>query len=143
MDLKISRRFIINTGAMLFSLLGLTVVTVLASGSFDGPLVAAATAISLLLTSLLLWSVHKYQHTRISDTGVEQPAISGLLRVQWRDVSGVSLYRGAFILDCPGGKLMIYPRAYEQPEQVSDYVVARLKRVFEDRQPDAPDSSPG
>ena len=133
MKLKLARRFLVSMGMMLASLAGILVVASLSGLDFSGPIAIVGTLASLACASGLLWSIRKYQVTELSEAGVSQLTLNGRIFVPWNDVSEVTMYSGAFILVSPQGKAMIYPKAYEQPEDVSEYVVTHMRKVMQER----------
>lgn len=133
MNPKLSRRFIINNGLLLGSMMLLTVVVVSAGTDFTGPIAAFGTVACTLSAFGLLWSAHKYQSTRLSEIGVEQATLKGRIFVRWTDMDEVRMYAKAFLLEGKQGTVLVNPKAYEDPEAVSEYVVTRLRKVMQDR----------
>ena len=133
MPLKLSKRFLFNTAVMLVSLVGLTLFAFMSDVGFTGPIAAAGTLACAGCSFGLLWSAHKYQNTRLSDAGVEQATMKGQLFLRWEDIQQVRMYSKSFLLENPRGTVVVYPRAYERPEDVSEYVVTRLRKVMQDR----------
>lgn len=133
MPLKLSRRYLFNNGLLLVSMVGLTLFAVLADTGFTGPIASAGLLACAACSFGLLWSGHKYQSTRLSDEGVQQATLGGLLFLRWDAVEEVRMYAGAFILESGRGKVLVYPKAYENPEAVSEFVVDHLRRVMQER----------
>ena len=133
MLLKLSKRFLFNTGVLLLSLVVLTLFAFMSDSGFTGPIAAAGILGCAACAFGLLWSAHKYQNTRLSDAGVEQATMKGWLVLRWEDIREVRMYSKAFLLESPRGTVLVYPRAYEQPDDVSEYVVTRLRKVMEER----------
>lgn len=131
--LKLSRRYLINNGVLLASMVGLTLFAVLADTGFTGPIAIWGLLACAACSFGLLWSGHKYRTTRISEQGVEQATLQGKLFLPWDAVREVRMYAGAFILESPRGKVLVYPKAYEAPEDISDFVIGHLRRVMQDR----------
>ena len=133
MKLKLSRRFLINNAMMLVPLVGVTGWAVLADTSFYGPIATIGSLGCAACAFGLLWSAHKYESTRLSETGVEQASMKGKVFVAWADVKEVRMYSKAFILESARGTVLVYPKAYEVPEDVSEYVVTHLRKVMQDK----------
>lgn len=133
MQLKLSRRYLVNNGILLASMLGLTLFAVLADVGFTGPIATVGLLGCAACSFGLLWSTHKYQSTRVSEAGVEQAGLQGKIFVPWAEVEEVRMYAGAFILESARGKVLIYPRAYEQPEDLSEFVVNHMRKVMQER----------
>jgi len=133
MKLILARRFLLSMGAMLVSLVGILLVALLSGLDISSPIAIVGTLLSLGCAAGVAWSVRKYQITELSEAGVSQITLNGLIFVPWDDVSEVTMYSGAFILIAPQGKAMVYPKAYENPEAVSEYVVTHMRRVMEAR----------
>jgi len=133
MKLILARRFLLSMGAMLVSLVGILLIALLSGLDISSPIAIVGTLLSLGCAAGVAWSVRKYQITELSEAGVSQITLNGLIFVPWDDVSEVTMYSGAFILIAPQGKAMVYPKAYENPEAVSEYVVTHMRRVMEAR----------
>lgn len=133
MPLKLSTRFLFNTGLLLLSLVGLTVLAFMSETGFTGPIASAGILACAGCAFGLLWSAHKYQNTRLSDAGVEQVTMKGQLFLRWEDIQQVRMYSKSFLLESPRGTVLVYPKAYERPQEVSEYVVTRLRKVMQDR----------
>jgi hypothetical protein len=133
MELKLSRRFLINNAMMLVPLVGVTGFGVLADTGFYGPIATMGTLGCAACAFGLLWSAHKYESTRLSEAGVEQATMKGRVFVRWTEVKEMRMYSKAFILESPGGTVLVYPKAYNDPEDVSEYVVTRMRKVMQER----------
>ncbi len=133
MPLKLSRRYLFSNGLLLVCMVALTLFAVFADTGFTGPIATAGLLACAACSFGLLWSTHKYQSTRLSDAGVEQATLQGRTFFAWSDVKEVRMYAGAFILESPKGKVLVYPKAYENPEDVSEYVVTRMRKVLQER----------
>ena len=133
MKLKLSKRYLFNNGLLLVSMVSLTLFAVFADTGITGGIAIAGLLACAACSFGLLWSAHKYQSTRLSDAGVEQATMQGRAFLAWTDVMEVRMYAGAFILESPKGKVLVYPKAYEHPEDVSEYVVTRMRKVLQER----------
>jgi hypothetical protein len=133
MPLKLSKRYLFNNGLLLLSMVSLTLFAVFADTGITGGIAIAGLLACAACSFGLLWSAHKYQSTRLSDAGVEQATMQGRAFLAWTDVQEVRMYAGAFILESPKGKVLVYPKAYENPEDVSEYVVTRMRKVLQER----------
>lgn len=133
MKLILARRFLINMGMILASLVGILVVALFSGLDVSSPIAIVGTLLSLACAVALGWSIRKYQLTELSEAGVSQITLNGNIFVPWDDVAEVTMYSGAFILIAAQGKAMVYPKAYENPEDVSEYVVTRMRRVMQAR----------
>jgi len=133
MKLTLANRFLLSMGAMFASLVGILLVALLSGLDVSSPIAIVGILLSLACAAGLAWSVRKYQITELSETGVSQITMNGRIFVPWDDVTEVTMYSGAFLLIAPKGKAMVYPKAYENPEAVSEYVVSHMRRVMEAR----------
>ncbi len=133
MKLILARRYLINMGMILVSLVGILAVAFFSGLDVSSPIAIVGTLLSLASALALSWSIRKYQITELSEEGASQLTLNGIVFVPWNDVSEVSMYSGAFILIAPQGKVMIYPKAYEKPEDVSEYVVSHMREVMRAR----------
>jgi hypothetical protein len=133
MKLTLARRFLLTMGAMLTSLVGILLIAFLSGLDFSSPIAISGTLLSLACAAVMVWSVRKYQFTELSEAGVSQITLNGRIFVPWDDVTEVTMYSGAFLLIAPQGKAMVYPKAYENPGAVSEYVVTHMRRVMEAR----------
>jgi hypothetical protein len=133
MKLSLARRYLLNMGMILASLVGVLLVAFFSGLDVSSPIAIVGTLLSLACAVALAWSIRKYQVTELSDEGASQLTLNGIVFVPWNDVSEVNMYSGAFILIAPQGKIIIYPKAYEQPEDVSDCVVTHMRQVMQAR----------
>lgn len=133
MNPKLSRRFILSNGLLLGCMILLTAIGVSAGADFTGPIAVFGTLACGLSAFGLMWSAHKYRTTRLSEIGVEQATMQGRLFVRWTEMSQVRMYGKAYLLEGGQGTVVVYPKAYENPEAVAEYVVARLRRVLQER----------
>jgi hypothetical protein len=137
MNLKLSRFFIIKMSLLVASMVVLTLFSLFASpegAEETGSTIAVmGTLVAAACGGGLLWSIHKYQGTEISDAGVRQVTVRGSLFVPWEDVQALRLFGGAYILDSARGSIIINPKAYEDPFAVAEYVDGHMRKVMEER----------
>lgn len=131
MPLKLSIAFLIKTGLLLSSIVLLTVFALLSDTGLPPSVATIATLACAGCAWGLLWSAYKYQCTVLSVSGIEQITMKGWMFVRWSEIKEVRMYSKAFLLDGPSGTVLVYPNAYEQPYEVSQYVVEHLRPIIE------------
>jgi len=133
MPLKLSRRFIFSTSLLVLSIVSLTVLALFSDTGLKGSVEAIGGLACAAAVFGLLWSAHKYQGTQLSEAGVEQVTMLGKIFLPWNEVMAVRMYSKAFMLDSMRGTVVVYPKAYERPDEVAEFVVIQMRKVMEER----------
>ena len=137
MKLQLSRFFIIKMSVLIGSMVALTLFAMFANPEgteeVSDTIAVLGSMVAAIFGGGLLWSIHKYQNTHLSEAGVTQVTVKGMLFVPWEEVLQLRMLGGAFILDSARGSVLINPKAYEDPFAVAEYVDVRMRPVMEAR----------